>query len=142
MSFDQMIVKGTTHLLIEVFMRSSTTGQPLTGLNPEDFTVKYIREGGLAQNLGAPEALSTLGRYETDCIKETAISGVYQYGVPKAALAPGARAVTFFFTATGALTSRFRIVLTGMDVHDQVRGGFQALPNKPLLKGRSVTLDA
>ena len=130
MAYDQELVKGTESYLIEVLMRSSTDGQPLTGLAVGDVAVKYQRDGAAAAvDLGSPAVLTTLGTWETDAWKETAITGLYQYGVPNACLVTGATGVTLVFTGTGAIASKYRIRLTGTNSQDAVHGGMSALPN-------------
>lgn len=128
MAFDQMVLKDSTSLLIEVMMRDASTGQPIGSLAAADFTVKYHRDGAAAAvDLGAPAALGSLGTWESDKIKETGITGVYQYGVPNACIATAANGVTLVFTGTGAITAKYRIVLTGIDVQDAADIGCTAL---------------
>jgi hypothetical protein len=129
-AFDQLLVKSSTGVLIEVLMRSSTTGQPLTGLAVGDVSISYQRDGAAsAVSLGTPAVLATLGSWETDAWKETGITGLYQYGVPNNAVLTGANGVTLVFTATGAITAKYRIVLTATNIQDSVRFGLTALPN-------------
>lgn len=118
-AIDNLLVKGTSSKLIEVTMRSSTTGQPLGSLGGSDVTVKYMRDGAAAAvELGTAGTLSTLGTWESDCWKETAITGCYQYGVPDAALLTGSTGVTLYFSATGAITAKYRIVLISANLQD------------------------
>ena len=112
MAYELITAKGTTELLIEVMMRSSSTGQPLTGLAYGDMTVEYQRAGAAAAvTLATPTEL-TLGTWTTNAWKETAIAGLYQYGVPNACLADGATGVDIVFTATGAVGVKYSIMLS------------------------------
>lgn len=118
---DNIIAAGSTGVLIEVVMRATADGQPLTGLAVGAVTVSCHRDGAAAGvALGAPAVLATLGTWETDAWKETAIAGVYQYGVPNAALIAGAYGVTFIFTGTSAVTQEYRIVFTDALADDKV----------------------
>ena len=130
MAYDNILVAGTTSKLIEVMIRATADGQPLTALAVGAGAIKYHRDGAAAAvDLGNPAVLAALGTWETDAWKETAATGVYQYGVPDAALAAGATGVTIIFTCTGALVAKYRIVLTAANLQDAVRGGMTALPN-------------
>ena len=112
MAFDLITEPATESLLIEVLLRSATTGQPLTGLAVGDVTVEYQRDGAAAAvDLSNPAVLTDLGTWETDAWKETAIAGLYQYGVPNAAVAAGAAGVTLVFAGTGAIAAKYRILL-------------------------------
>lgn len=134
---DQLIIKGSGKVIANILMRSSTTGQPLTGLTA--VTVQYCRDGEEGISLGTVEAASSVILYQSHGWKETAISGLYAYGIPRVCLSNGTRGVTLLFSASGAITTKYRIVVTGVDVHDPVRGGILALPDQVLDRGKSVT---
>jgi len=131
MAFDQIVKKATNNSYIaEVMMRSATTGMGLTGLPYGDVTYGYWREGAATGANGTCVTM-TKGTYADHGWVEvdgTNLPGVYQFGVPDAALATGANAVTVVLKATGAIDSRLRIVLVDADLRDAVRLGLTALP--------------
>ena len=111
----KILDSDSTGVLIEFIIRSATTGQPLTGLAVGDFTIQYQRDAASSiTNLGSPAVLTTLGTWETDALKETSIAGLYQYGVPDACLITGANGVTLVISATGAITTQYRIILNSV----------------------------
>lgn len=107
---DHIINPGSTSQMIEVTLRSSTTGQLLTGKLYSDMTIKYQREGAATATILSP-VTATLGTWTSSGWKETQISGVYQFGIPNAALAAGVGAVMFVITCAGAIDAKLRIAL-------------------------------
>jgi len=116
MAYDQIYSADSTSKLIEVKMRSATTGLGLTGLAFDTpVTFAYVREGAAAAaNVNdscatmAQGTWATKGWVEVDATNQP---GVYQFGIPNAALAAGAKAVTITFQATGALDKTLKILL-------------------------------
>ncbi len=93
------IVKGTTSKLLDLFVQdsSSTVGAGLTGLayNTGSLTGYYYREGA-ASAVAITLATMTLGTWATGgfiVADGTNMPGVYQLGIPDAALASGANSV-------------------------------------------------
>jgi|MDSZ01.2.fsa_nt_gb hypothetical protein len=95
------IKEGTTSKLCRLFIQdsSSTTGAGLTGLayNTSGIQAHYIREGGTASvqigSTGGLGNLTTLGTWVSGGLKEVSSSnmpGVYEFGLPDAAIASGA----------------------------------------------------
>lgn len=132
------IVKGATSVLCRIFIQdsTSTTGAGKTGLvfNTSGLTAYRARDddgnaGGTAMTL----ATATLGTWTSIGFKEkdaTNMPGVYEFGIPNAAIVTGSRSVTFYFQgATGMAPCLMEIELTGVDNQDGVHGGMTALPN-------------
>ena len=103
--------------MIEVPLRSSSTGQLLTGVAYGDLTATYIREGAASETSVSPVTM-TQGTYVSGGWVETGIAGVYQFGIPNAALAAGALAVTLVFSTSGAIDVVKRVVLVVEDLRD------------------------
>lgn len=106
---DQIYNPDATSQMIEIALRSSATGQLLTGKLHSDMTIKYQREGAATAATLSP-VTATLGTWTSSGWKETQISGVYQFGIPNAALAAGSGAVMIVFTCTGAIDAKVRLV--------------------------------
>jgi hypothetical protein len=132
MAYDQIVKKAANNSYIaEVMMRSSTTGMGLTGLAYGDVTYGYWREGAATGANGTCVTMSkgTYADHGWVEVDSTNLPGVYQFGVPDAALATGANAATVILKAAGAIDARLRIVLVDVDLRDSVRLGMTALPN-------------
>jgi len=91
------IKEGTTSKLCRIFIQdsSSTTGAGLTGLayNTSGIQAHHMREGATTStqigSTGALGNLTTLGTYVSGGLKEVSASnmpGVYEFGIPDAAL--------------------------------------------------------
>ena len=98
------IKEGTTSKICRLFIQdsSSTSGAGLTGLayNTSGIQAHYIREGGTASvqigSTGGLGNLTTLGTWVSGGLKEVSSSnmpGVYEFGLPDAAIASGAGSV-------------------------------------------------
>ena len=117
MAYDQILQAGATSQMMEVALRSSSSGQLLTGVVYGSITVKYIREGSNTQ-ITVSAVTMTQGTFASGGWVETGIAGVYQFGIPDAAIAAGAKAVTLVFSASGAIDVVRRIVLVAEDLRD------------------------
>ncbi|MBK8113277.1 MAG: hypothetical protein IPK44_01510 [Candidatus Accumulibacter sp.] len=117
MAYDQIHAVDATSQMIEIALRSSTTGQLLTGKAYGDMTIKYQREGAAAATT-VSVVTATKGAYTSGGFIETDIAGLYQFGIPNGALATGAKAVTLTFSCTGAIDVVKRIVLIGADLRN------------------------
>lgn len=114
MGLTSIITKGTTGYLLNVAIRSATTNQLLTGLVAADMTIEYQRQGAAAHVSVSPVA-GTLGTWASGSWVES-IPGIYQFGVPDAALAAGADSVVIVFTTTGALDEDITIFLSASEI--------------------------
>lgn len=133
-----LIKKGTTSKRIAIFIQdsSSTTGAGLTGLTnaSSGLVAYYWREdagnvGGTAITL----ASATLGTFTSGGFKEkdsSNLPGFYEFGIPDAALAAGAKWVVVMLKgATNMAPLPIEVQLTDFDPDDAVRAGLTALPN-------------
>jgi hypothetical protein len=137
MAFDQFYAINSTNQMSEVTLRSVTTGQLLPGVAYDAITARYIREGSDTQVTVSVVAASQ-GVYSSGGWIETGIAGVYQFGIPNAALAAGAKAVTLVFSASGAIDVVKRIVLVSEDLRDALISSRLA----PATAGRTLDVDA
>ena len=126
--------KGLTSCLVEIFIQNKavTTGAGLTGLvyDSAGLTAYYHRNtasGSTAITL----ATGTVGTWGSGMFKEvdsTNMPGVYQLGIPDAALASGADSVVVYLQgATNMLPIVLEIQLTGFDLQDATGTGLTAL---------------
>lgn len=113
MGLESIIKKDSTSYILEIAIRSSATGQLLAGLTDADMTIEYERQGAAAHVSITPVA-GTLGTWSSGSWVES-IPGIYQFGVPNAALATGADFVVIVFTSAGALDADILIYLTASD---------------------------
>jgi hypothetical protein len=97
------IPAGTTSKLIQfpVYNSSSTTGALLSGLtyNASGMTAYYYREGAATPATAMTLVTMTVGTWTSlgfIAVDGTNMPGVYQLGVPNAALATGASSVTIY----------------------------------------------
>lgn len=131
-----IVKKGTTSKLIQVFIQDSslTTGAGLTGLvfNTASLTAYYYREGA-ASVTAITLATMTLGTWATGgfiVADGTNMPGVYQLGIPDAAIASGANSVVVMLKgATNMAPVVLEIELVAFDEQDAVRLGLTAIPN-------------
>jgi len=131
MAYDQILKKATTSYIIEVMLRDSTTGQGKTSVAYGDVAYGYWREGAATGANGTCVTMSkgTYADHGWVEVDATNLPGVYQFGVPDAAIATGVNAVTVVLKVSGAIDCRIRLVLVDIDVRDAVRAGLTALPN-------------
>ena len=114
MAYDQVFPTDSTSKMIEVMVRDSTTGMGKTGLAYGSVTHCFWREGA-SSGTNATCVDAALGTWTTKGWKEvdaTNQKGVYQFGVPNAALAAGTGAVTINFQASGMIDKSVRILLS------------------------------
>jgi hypothetical protein len=132
------LVVGTTSYLARVFIQdsSSTTGAGLTGLvfNTSNLVCYRARDDdGNAAGTAITLATATRGTWTSGGFVEkdaTNMPGVYEFGVPNAALATGSKTVTLVFKgATNMAPLVLEYELTATNNQDAVRGGMTALPN-------------
>jgi hypothetical protein len=129
-----LLKKGTTSKLVTLFIAdsSSSTGSGLTGLtNASSGLVCYYYREGAGSATAVTLAAGTLGMYASGSFKEvdaTNMPGVYQLGLPDAALATGANAaVVMLKGATNMAPVVLEVQLTDADLHDAVSLGLTRL---------------
>lgn len=126
---------GTTSQLVEVFIQDSsvTTGAGLTGLvyNSGSLTAYYAREGAAATQISLVTMTVNTWTSSGFVVKDaTNMPGVYQLGLPNAAIAAGVKYVTVYLKgATNMAPCVLQIEIEEVDRRDSVRGGMTALPN-------------
>ena len=122
---DQVYAAGTSNIMLEVMMRNSTTGEGVTGITPSSMIIYYIAEGGAADVSVAP-VTGVLGTYSSGAwvqVDAANMPGLYQFGIPNAALATGPNSVTFIFQSAGSLNKYLRIILTQADLRNSTSLG-------------------
>lgn len=128
---DYTLLKGSTSVILTVDMRL-LDGAPATGLAATGVTCAYLREGSAAAGVAVVLAAGVAGVYGSGHWVETdpsGLPGVYQLGIPDAALAAGARSVLLRLSATGCFARTVQVRLTATNPDDGVRQGLTALPN-------------
>jgi len=142
--------RGTTGKLLRIFVQDSsrTDGAGLTGLayNSAGLAWHYLREGD-SSPAAVTLATATVGAWTSGGFKEVSAAsmpGVYELGVPDAALAPGAASVVMMLRgATNMAPVLIEIELDGVDYQDATRLGLSALPNASAgASGGLPTVDA
>jgi len=113
-----VITPGATSRMIEVPMRSATTGLLVGSLAYDDMTIYYYREGEASAVACSSIADGSAGTWGTEKWAATGITGIYQFGIPNAALEAGANAVTFVFSHASAATTLVRILLATVQTGD------------------------
>ena len=129
---NRVLPVGSTSTMVIVKLRDSTTGQLKTGVAYGSVTYSYWIDGASSGGTGTCVD-ATLGAFTSTGWKETSYAGMYQFGIPNAALASGS-GVSIKLVASGAidavvdvqLTSATR-GLTGTAVPDAVAGAASGL---------------
>lgn len=127
-----VLKKGTTARTIFVQVRDAVHGRtPVVGLSHRSpgAIAAYLRAGETA---ALPIALTagSLGKYQPGGIVEVdtlLMPGIYQLGIPDAALASGADSVVVFVGFAGAHVDPTEISLVAYDPQDEKRLGMSAL---------------
>lgn len=131
MAFAGDLLKDTTSKILEVRLRNITTGQGLTGLAHSSVSCYYVREGA-ASAVQVVLASGTLGVWSSGGWQEVDsahMPGIYQFGIPNAALATGANGVTFHFGSAAALDKDMRFNLVDLPVLHSDYDGAKWLKN-------------
>jgi hypothetical protein len=114
-----VITPGATSRMIEVPMRSVTTGLLVAGLAYDEMTIYYIREGAATPVQCSSIQDGSAGTWSTQSwCALGGPAGIYQFGIPNAALEAGANAVTFIFSHASAATTLVRILLATVQTGD------------------------
>lgn len=135
-ALDYVFLAGDTDRFLLVNMYD-TDGAALTGLAHTDMTITYTRNNGAA-DVDITEASMTMGSHlgggwaEVD---STNSPGLYQFGIPDAALATGAESVIFSFQAAGAFQRAVHATL--LDV--ALRGSPHVSANTVQIEGGDPT---
>lgn len=127
---------GTTSKDVNILIQDSSvsTGAGKTGIayNTSGLTAYYHRQGSNAAT-AITLATKTLGTWATGGFVEVSsanMPGLYELGIPDAALASGATwVVIMLFGVTNMAPVTLEIELTSVDNQDSVRMGLTALPN-------------
>lgn len=127
--------KGTTSKLVHVFIQDATqtNGAGLTGLlyNTASLTAYYFLEGATS-SVAISLSAGSLGTWSSGgfvAVDGTNLPGLYELGLPNAALT-GANSVKVMLKgAANMLVAVLEIQLDATDNQDAVRGGMTALPN-------------
>lgn len=129
------VTTGTTSKLIRIFVNDSsvTTGAGLTGLchSSVNLAAYYIREGATS-TVALSLTPMAVGSWVSAGFKEvdsTNTPGLYEVGIPDAALVSGAASVVLSLKgATNMAPVVKEVPLTRVDFYDSVRAGLTALP--------------
>lgn len=133
---DYEFVRGNTSKLILVNMYG-TDGTPKTGLAFGSVTATYTRNNGSA-DVDVTEATMTMGTWASGGwieVDATNSPGLYQFGVPDAAIASGADAVFFSFKATTTFQRFVHASLIDVDL----RNGANVAANTVQIEGVDAT---
>jgi hypothetical protein len=113
MASDRTIAPNSTDVFLTVAMRSSTTGQLVTGIAFGTPTVKYQRDGA-ATAITVTLVEGTLGTHIDSSWIETQIAGVYQLCLADAAFAAGVSGVEIVVTSTGCIDKKISVQLASV----------------------------
>jgi hypothetical protein len=129
------IKSSTTSKKTRILVRdsSSTTGAGLTGLvyNSSGLVWYYFRDGDTAAAsvpLANPPALGTFASGGFKEVDATNMPGVYEIGIPNAALTVAGSVHMMLKGATNMVPVAIEIELDALDYQDAQRGGMAALP--------------
>jgi hypothetical protein len=146
----EAVLAGATDYRIPLFVQDSTssTGGGLTGLthSTSGLSCAYWRSSdGNAGMTTVTLATATLGTWTSGgfVVKDaTNGPGLYEFGVPNAAIASGAEwVVLYFFGATNMVPVRIELQLTGYDPNDGERLGLSSLPAGPMMVKKNQAYD-
>jgi hypothetical protein len=145
----EMIAKGKTGKPLEFTFRSTTDGQPKTGVAYSAVTVKCTRNGASSQTSLSPVS-GTLGTYVANGWAEFGTSGQYQFypDNTNAVFASGVDSVVFTFSASGCITKEMTYQLTSVDLQDATAAGIGRLDASvssrlaPTTSGRTLDVDS
>jgi hypothetical protein len=138
---------GTTSQIIQVSIANSSTGAGLTGLayNTSGLIAYYKRNSATA-SVAISLATMTLGTWATGGFKEvdaTHMPGLYEIGIPNAALVSGADLLAITLQGAASMASvTVQVGLTANSNQDGVRGGMTALPNAAAAAAGGLTTSA
>lgn len=130
-------VAGSTSVVETIFLQdsASTVGAGKTGLayNTASLTCYYKRSNGTVAVAVSLANIITLGTFVSGGFKEidgTNQPGLYEFHPPDAALASGAKHVTFYFVGASGMAPRpIKIRILAVNPDDAMRMGLTALPS-------------
>jgi hypothetical protein len=138
------LLRGTTSKLLRVFVQDSskTDGSGLTGLayNTSGLAWYYCYEGDTAARAVTLQT-ATLGIYSTGgliVVDGTNMPGVYEIGVPNAALGTGNSVVMILRGAANMVPVLIEIELDAVNYQDAVHLGLTCLPNTAVATNGSL----
>ena len=143
----EAVLVGTTSYRIPVFIQDATSsvGAGLAGLtnSTSGLAASYWRSSdGSAGMTSLTLASATLGTWTSGGFVEkdsTLGKGLYEIGVPNAALASGAEwVVIYIYGAANMVPVKIELQLTGYDPNDGVRLGLTSLPDGPMTVTKGV----
>ena len=112
------LLAGTTSKTLKIFVldSSKTTGAGLTGLTYSTVSALYVREGDSTDTAFTP-VTATQGAWTSKGFVATSSGvGLYEVGIPNAALASGAKSVIImYYGATNMVPTVIEIELTAVD---------------------------
>lgn len=128
------IYRGTTGKIAHIFIQdaTATNGAGLTGLTSSStgLTASYIREGDTATSQVALVA-GTVGTWSSGgfvAVDATNMPGVYEFGVPNAALSTGNSVLIMLKGATNMVPLLLEYELMALNPQDGTAAGLAALP--------------
>lgn len=114
MSLLSFVKEGSTGYMLELSLRQSLDGSLLTGVLAADITIEYQRQGA-ATHVSITPVAGILGTWESGSFAE-GIPGIYQFGVPDAAIAAGADFVVIVIKSADSIDEVITIYLTLSDL--------------------------
>ena len=142
------LVQGTTSKLIQFFVQdyTSSTGAGLTGLtSASSGLIAYYYLEGAGSSTSISLSGGTLGTWSSGgfiVVDGTHMPGVYQLGIPNAALTGAKSVVVMLSGATNMAPVLIEIELTAVNNQDATRFGLSALPNGPMMVKKNQSLTA
>lgn len=128
------IARGTTQKIVRLFVQDSTatSGAGLVGLTnaSSGLLAYYIREGDSSAT-AITLAAGTVGVYSSGGFKEvdsTHMPGLYELGLPNAALASGNSVLIYLQGATSMVPTLLEIELDALNYQDGTAAGLTAVP--------------
>lgn len=129
MAYDYIIKAGATSQIIDVMLRSSSTGAGVTGVAHTDVTASYLRPGGTrtAITLAAGTAGDAYSSGKWAEVDATNTPGLYQFHIPDAAIAAGVIGSTLFFKGASFISVVKKVVLVAYDPQDATALGISRI---------------
>ena len=140
------VYAGTTSLIERVFIRNTSTTTAVAGLTgltygSSGLTLYYCRAGDTSSTAVALVTAS-LGTWTSKGFKEvdaTNMPGVYEIGIPNAAVASGAQSVAFVLQGAANMeVIPWQYELDAVNYQDGVHFGLTALPNTAVTTNASL----
>lgn len=94
-----------------ITLRSSTTGQPLTGIAYGSVTITIIYDDDADSPVAITPVDGTLGSFVSSGWKETSKAGEYQFSIPNTHVATAGKRFKIRVDASGVITSNTRVVI-------------------------------